>query len=88
MTNLKKTFFAVVTEKYRPAVTRNAPTLGVPIFFSNERNKGSYMIISQPNRGELTLKSLSEEHTLTLKLLASGEAPLAAVRKVPRVNIR
>ena len=46
------------------------------------------MIYSQPNRGELNLKSLSEEHTLTWKLLANGEAPEAALRKVPRVNIR
>ena len=41
------------------------------------------MIYSQPNQ-----KSLSEEHTLTWKLLANGEAPEAALRKVPRVNIR
>ena len=41
------------------------------------------MIYSQPNP-----KSLSEEHTLTWKLLANGEAPEAALRKVPRVNIR
>ena len=46
------------------------------------------MIYSQPIRGELDLQSLSEEHTLTWKLLASGKAPEAAVRKVPRVNIR
>ena len=41
------------------------------------------MIYSQPNP-----KSLSEEHTLTQRLLANGEAPEAALRKVPRVNIR
>ena len=36
-----------------------------PIFFSNESTKGYYMIYSQTNGGELNLKSLSEEHTLT-----------------------
>ena len=41
------------------------------------------MIYSQPNQ-----KSLSKEHTLTWKLLANWEAPEAALRKVPRVNIR
>ena len=41
------------------------------------------MIYSQPNP-----KSLSEEHTLTWRLLANGEAPEAALWKVPRVNIR
>ena len=40
------------------------------------------MIYSQPNP-----KSLSEEHTLTWRLLAKGEAPEAALWKVPRVNI-
>ena len=39
------------------------------------------MIYSQPNQ-----KSRSEEHTLTWKLLANGEAPEAALRKVPRVS--
>jgi hypothetical protein len=41
------------------------------------------MIYSQSN-----LKSLSEEHISTWRLLAKGEAPEAALWKVPHVNIR
>ena len=54
-----------------------------PIFFGNERKEGYYIIYSQPIRGELNVKSLSEKHTLTWKLLASREAPEAS-RKFAR----
>ena len=71
----------------RPELTRALRFDQGLIFFSNERKKGYYMIFSQPKRRELNIKSLSEEHTLTWKLLSSGEAPEAAARKFPCVNV-